>query len=189
MGLFDWWGCYCQIIHHSTSPSIPPPSAPSFPCFNPSLPSPPFDAVTLPSLFFLSFSPLDSKCSLSSLPSTFSLSSHQLSLFFFLFFFFTIFFLLSSAVSVSAELRVQDGQWFQDGGVWPREPNGGRDWGEFLHPHTHTHFQPSTLRTCDCYLSGLTRTDWWLPMITDHHLDPRSTHPDSLDNAPNSVSS
>ncbi len=56
------------------------------------------------------------------------------------------------------------------------------------HTHTHTHtyfslkhpFQTSTLSSYNCYSSGLIHTDWWFWMITNHHLDPQSTHFDSL---------
>lgn len=123
MGLFDWWGCYCQSIHHFSS------AASILLFFTLSL--------SLPASMILHFLVL------------LTLAAPNLSLFFLscnsLLFFFSLFFWISSplflhVVLVSAKLRVQDGQWVQDGGVWPRKSNGSWDRGEFLNTQAQTHF-------------------------------------------------
>lgn len=121
--------------------------------------------TSLAILLFLS--PLDSQCSLLSLSST------------------LILIISPAAFSslVPAKLRIQDGQWFQNGSVWPWEPNGGWYRGEFWHTKAQT--RTHTSRN-DCSYSGLIYTDWWFIMIADHHLRAHYTH--SLDYAAPSVS-
>lgn len=168
MGLFDWWHCYCQSIHHSSSPVLPPCLSPSL--FHPSRSHPPLMVLYFPPFVFFR-SPLDSRCSLfvtfihCSCPSL------------------TVFpYLGSPLVSLSVKLWVQADQWVQDGGVWPREPDGGRDGGEFSHVSANAHTNVSTtptLRRRNCYASGLIRPDWCFPVIADVHLDLHSTQSDS----------
>lgn len=84
---------------------------------------------------------------------------------------------------VPAKLRIQDGQWFQNGSVWPWEPNGGWYRGEFWHTKAQT--RTHTSRN-DYSYSGLFYTDGGFIRVADHHLCAHYTH--SLDYAAPSVS-
>lgn len=158
MGLFDWWGCYCQSIHHFSSSAFLVPSLLLF--FTPSLSSC-FDGVALPCCFL---SPLDSCCSLF---VTFVLSCYSLLLFVFL----ICAPLVPLPVLGSAKLRVQDGEWVQDGGVWPREPNGSWDRGEFLHTQAQTHFSTKTSVLVEKLLL-LWFNSHWLMISSDYWTSP-----------------
>ena len=128
MGLFDWWGCYCQSIHHSSSPASPLSLLP-----HSLTPSSLWWWYTRLRCSFLSPSWLSMLSIYHFHPRLHPHLAHCTCLF-------LVFSLLSSLVPVWAKLRVQDGQWVQNGGVWSWEPNGGWNRGEFLHIRAQTHF-------------------------------------------------
>lgn len=156
MGLFDWWHCYCQSIHHSSSPVLPPASLLLF--FTLLTPIPLWWCYTCLPLSFRS--PLDSHCSL--FVTFIHCSCPTL----------TVFpYLGSPLVSLSVKLWVQVDQWVQDGGVWPREPDGGRDGGEFSHVSANTHTNANT-HAKKAQLLGLRFNSPWLMLSSDCWCSP-----------------
>lgn len=134
MRLFDWWGCYCQSILHRSSPPFLSLSPSLFHLLPPLMVSYFSSRLFSSPSSWLSFPPL-------SLLLTFCpFSSHSQ---YFLFFAF-----LFSLVPASTKLRIQDGQRVQDGGLWPRKPNGGWNRGQFdtqKHKYMHMLFTKAAL--------------------------------------------